>query len=109
MGFFIYNFLFNIFTLLSISFSSFARTFNVLLVVLLSLSTVTNMSRLSHFLTFSRLTVTCDLIGLHHVTKNYFLDFQDTVAQQPTMIQFHMTCIYEIFLCSGVNLEGNNN
>ena len=103
MGFFTYNLLFSAFTFLSTKFSGFTSTFNVLLVVFSCLSAVTDTS-------FSlRSTVTRDLIGSHHVTKISFLDFQDTATQQPTITQFHVTLTYEIFLRSGVNLEGNNN
>src|ERR1044072_9595387 len=66
MGFFTYNLLFSAFTFLSIKFSGFTSTFNVLLVVFSCLSAVTDTS-------FSlRSTVTRDLIGSHHVTKISF-------------------------------------
>ena len=94
MGYLSLNLLYNKFTLIFQSFSSFARIFYNLLVVFLVYSP-TVASRLGHFLTLSRSTVIHLPIGSHHVTKIVFLINYDSIVP------------YVSFLRSGINLEGN--
>src|SRR2546430_1495210 len=90
MGYLSLNLLYNKFTLIFQSFSSFARIFYNLLVVFLVYSPTVAL-RLGHFLTLSRSTVIHLPIGSHHVTK----------------INYDSIVPYVSFLRSEINLEGN--